>query len=334
MFSRESIGSAPTCSTFSPKKKRTQDELVEAQEARVRYAMLSSELQALPEEEKRMAALALARPAILLDNGKLKDPPENWAGVLKRYTAEIGASAGSTGLVINSDRTVGTGFIVAPGVMMTARHVIDAALHSPNAEASMPAKPSNLCLGSSAANCIASLELGDVLYPKEKEESRIALVELRGHDPDLQPPLSITDPPPAPNEVVGNYVYVIGYPFRVGPMPEDFVKRLLGQVDGQSRLMPGRVLAFGSVPGIESHGNTVFTTDISTTSGTGGGPLIDLKTGKVIGVSYAGVWKGERGKFAYAAPIPRAALDIINQRNRGAPEAQGSAPLPGKQPGN
>jgi Trypsin-like peptidase domain len=319
-----------------PENKRTKEELIEAQEARVLYAMSSSELHALPEEEKRMAALALARPAILLDNtGNPKDPPENWADMLKRRTAEIGAAALSTGLIIGSDgNAVATGFIVAPGVMMTARYVIDAALGPPNAEVSPPAKPPKLCLGPSKDNCTALLELGEVLYPKKNEESRLVLVELRGHDPDLQPPLSLADSLPASNEVVGSYVYMIGYLFHDRHTPEDFVKRLLGEAEGQRRLMPGRVLAFGNVARIESDGNTVFTTDISTTSGAGGGPLIDLKTGKVIGVSYADVWKGERGKFAYADPIPRAALDIISQRTRGALDSQGSPAPPGKQPGN
>ncbi|WP_298243935.1 trypsin-like peptidase domain-containing protein [uncultured Bradyrhizobium sp.] len=315
-----------------PEKKRTQDELIEAQEARVRYAMLSSELQGLPEQEKRMAALAIARPAILLDNGKLKDPPENWAGVLKRHIVEIGAAAGSTGLILDSvGNPTATGFIVAPGVMMTTSYVSNA-LRVSKTEPSKPAKPPTLCLGPSAANCAPSLELGDVIYPKETTDSPLVLIELHGHDQVLQPPLSVADPLPAPNDIIGSYVHVIGYPVRDPRMPEEFMKRLLGETDGKKRLMPGRVLAVGSSMSIYPVGDTtVLTTDISTTGGVGGGPLIDLKSGKVIGVAHSGSWKGDRGKFAYSVPIPRAVIDIINQRTRGTQDSQA---VPGKQSNN
>jgi Trypsin-like peptidase domain len=171
-----------------------------------------------------------------------------------------------------------------------------------------------------------------MIYPKERDESPLVLIELRGHDPVLQPPLSVADPLPGPNEVVGSYVYVIGYPVRDARMPDEFIKRLLGETDGQKRLMPGRVLAVGSSMSIYPVGNTtVLTTDISTSGGAGGGPLIDLKTGKVIGVAHSGFWKGDRGKFAYSVPIPRAALDIINQRTRGAQDAHGNPATSGKE---
>lgn len=61
-----------------PEKARTQSELVEAQEDRVRYAMLSPGLRELSGEEKRMAALALARPALLVDPKKPIAAPRNW----------------------------------------------------------------------------------------------------------------------------------------------------------------------------------------------------------------------------------------------------------------
>jgi hypothetical protein len=125
--------------------------------------MLNSELQGLPEQEKRMAALAIARPAILLDNGKLKDPPKNWSGVLKRRTVEIGAATDSTGLILDSaGNPTATGFIVAPGVMMTTWYVSQA-LRPRKAEPSTPTKSPRLCLGQSATNCGTSLDLGDDL---------------------------------------------------------------------------------------------------------------------------------------------------------------------------
>ncbi len=113
----------------------------------------------------------------------------------------------------------------------------------------------------------------------------------------------------------------------IGPMPSEFISRLLKDAPGKKRLMPGHVLALGPSPvgTPEFARHLVITTDISTTAGTGGSPLIELKSGRVIGVSYAGRSQGERGKFAYADPIPRAALDVIARRTRGEAEPDGAA---------
>lgn len=301
-----------------PEKARVQGELVEAQEDRVRFAMLNPRLAGLPEEEKRFAALALARPAILFEKDGLSQPPENWAGLLRRYTPEIQAAAAATGLIVDGDgKPWGSGFIVAPGLMMTARFVLDAARPRREKEEA-PARPLRLCLGISAT-CEAPLDIGDIIYTGEAAKSLVVLANLAGHDPLLNPPPPFSNPLPAANALIGRYAFVIGYPFRDARMPQQFVDRLLGTQAGSKRLMPGRVLAFGprrdvggSQPG--------FTTDISTSAGTGGGPLVDLTTGNVIGMSYAGAWQGERGKFAYAEVIPRAALDIIARRQRGEPD--------------
>jgi hypothetical protein len=317
-----------------PEAKRNSSEVVEAQEDRLRYAMLSSELKALPEETRRIVAFAMARPAIQLDEGVLKDMHENWAGLLKRRTAEIGSAAAATGLVLGAnDWPVGTGFIVGPGVMMTVGYVMDLARKAANGD-----KSPRLCLGSSAADCGNSLPTGAILYDGRQDNSDLVLVELKDHDPDLVPFLVIADPLPEPNTVVGHYAYVIGYPFQVDDTsePAEFTKRLLGETEvrkGRKRLMPGRILAFRRLmfpapPGtVETN---LFTSDLSATAGTAGGPLMDLETSKVIGVHSLGRWYPTRGMFSFAEPIRRGALDIINQRIRGdaAPQTGTAAGIP------
>lgn len=45
----------------------------------------------------------------------------------------------------------------------------------------------------------------------------------------------------------------------------------------------------------------VITSDLSTTAGTAGWPLVDLRTGEAIGLHFAGRWQGgDSGKFAHA----------------------------------
>jgi hypothetical protein len=52
-----------------PDSERKQNELIDAQEDRVRFAMLSPEIAKLDESEKRYVALAMARPAIPVEKG-------------------------------------------------------------------------------------------------------------------------------------------------------------------------------------------------------------------------------------------------------------------------
>jgi hypothetical protein len=316
--------------------------------------MLSPKLRDLPDEEKRLAALALARPAILIEDGRLSGSPVNWAILLRRHDTEIRSAATSIGLIVKGDGTpVSTGFVVAPGLMMTADYVLAEAgymlkrAHSGSltAEGKRPTDGLRLCLGPSKSSCAPSLTMGDIVYVGEAEGSKIALANLVNHDIVLHPPLLLAEPLPEANTLIGQYAFVIGYPFRdVHRMPPQFIERLLGNEDGRKRLMPGRILAFGQggPNGFGGHESghparpAVFTTDISTTGGTGGAPLVALTTGRVIGMSYAGRWKGERGKFAYAESIPKGAF-VIGRRLRGEPDQQkeptrGGASPKGKSP--
>jgi Trypsin-like peptidase domain len=312
-----------------PEGELRQGELVEAQEDRLRYAMLSPKLRGLPDEEKRLAALALARPAILIEDRGLSGEPENWATLLRRHDTEIRSAATSVGLIVRGDGTpVATGFVVAPGLTMTADYVLPEARRGPLAtEGKRPTDRLRLCLGPSKSSCSPSMTIGDIAYVGEAEGSRIALANLVAHDIVLHPPLPLAEPLPATNTLIGQYAFVIGYPFRDPRVPARFTELLLGKEDGCKRLMPGRILAFGQggrtgFVGLESGhpAPAVFTTDISTSAGTGGAPLVDLTTGRAIGMSFAGQWKGECGKFAYAESIPKGALDVIGRRLHGEPD--------------
>jgi hypothetical protein len=138
-----------------PEGERKPGELVEAQEDRLRYAMLSPRLRDLPEEEKRLAALALARPAIPIEDGRLSGVPDNWASPLLRRDSEIRSVASSVGLILGGDGAPrGTGFIVGPRLMMTYKFVLR---HSAGAL--------RLCLGPAAASCEPSFVMTDFSAP-------------------------------------------------------------------------------------------------------------------------------------------------------------------------
>jgi hypothetical protein len=297
-----------------PEAARSTGELVDGQEDRVRYAMLSEEFRELSPDVRRMAALAFARPALIIENDKILSPPDNWAGLLRRQEADIKAVSAATGIFTRAGQEPsGTGFIVAPGLVMTTKYVAEYARTRSKSE-----KDSlKFCLrGVDQDKC---LSVGATIYVGGSEDRKIALVEILNHDIAVDPYISFWQPLPTANELTGRYVYVMGFPYYDARMPPEFMDRLLGKIVGRKRLMPGRVLAVGQkTPGglIEEGlgAPPLITTDISTSGGAGGGPLVDLATGKVIAVSYAGVWQGEKGKFAYAQTPPKEALDLINKR--------------------
>jgi hypothetical protein len=132
-------------------------------------------------------------------------------------------------------------------------------------------------------------------------------------------------------------VYFVGYA-RVPPRgePAEFTQILLGGETGLKRLMPGRALGLGSsfLPGspmkLADGARRIVTSDISSGDGTAGGPLVEMSSGKLIGMHYGGIWKGERGKFAYAELLSEPVLKAISGSSSAAPAAAAASTPPGK----
>ena len=248
-----------------------------------------------------------------LGGGKLQDMRDNWAGLLNRHATDVAAAAAATGFISDGEGNPrGTGFLVARGVVMTVDFVLDIARRPLGAEMVEKVVPSRL--GERAEDCGTSLTIGKTLYDGKADGVHLVLAEVEDHDPILNPPLSVADKLPEPNAIIGRYAFVMGYPHIDLRMPPEFLKHLLDLKGGQKRLMPGRRSAFGNQvprepPRLRSSPRTS-----ARPAAPDAGPLVDLMTGKVIGMSYAGSWRGERGKFAYAEPIPAAALKLLTQR--------------------
>ena len=92
-------------------------------------------------------------------------------------------------------------------------------------------------------------------------------------------------------------------------MPTPFVEQLLGGRFLVKRMVPGRVVSLGPIDMGETTKENMkaapgvvraIQSDISSAPGLSGGPLVDLRTGEVVGMHYAGRWQEGKGKFAYA----------------------------------
>lgn len=300
-----------------PAAKKVSEDFAQAQDDRTRYSQL------INPGKNRFQVLAEARPAIEVENNAISGPvSETWNGALTPFTEKIRSAVRATGFGRlqkkgEANAWFFSGFAVAPGLIATVRFGVDV----PD-DATMPFSPDDsydaeFSFGEQTPNpgdaIPGACRILQVVYAAElvhavrlENGSHLALLRIEGHDTIRNPPLVIERSAERLSALPGRYAFVVGFPALDWRLPESFIDALLGKKGGVKRVMPGRILL------VEKEGQTIrrITTDISTTSGSAGGPLIDLETGRVLGLHHSGQWKDdESGKFAWAdliadIPIP------------------------------
>ncbi|MDP3747196.1 MAG: trypsin-like peptidase domain-containing protein [Phenylobacterium sp.] len=290
--------------------------LAESQNDRLTYAMLTDPtLKALPVADRRLRAFAIARPAILLEGDKLTDVRENWRSELTPNATAISRASASVGVLRSDDSYVATAFRIGKGLIVTVRFALIGG--SPPIGAETDRRPASgdpriagmsFCSTDDATTPCSeghSFPIKEVVYDGEKDGSYLAI--LRIDDSGPSPRLDFRDGEAADSALIDAYAYIIGYPTNSGGgVPPVVMNELIGDRPGRKRLLPGRTLGFETdvaVSGVPV--GAQLTTDINTAPGTAGAPLIDLATGRVIGVHIGGRWDEERGKFTYAEVVTK-----------------------------
>jgi hypothetical protein len=237
--------------------------------------------------------LFAARPAIQLAGGAFT-PPAGWEslgerrGDVARVAAAVGAVRGG------GSRSLSTGFLVAPGVLLAfaapGLEGLDAfdvprwvdfadapGVGEPGlAEGSgrdWPAKPSPLRFA-------VEKELG-TLYTGEVMGGGLTLLRLAGTSTagePLPPPLRLAAHPRGEQ---GTALYAVGYPMRDPRTPAEVLDYMLAERAGVKRLQPGYLLSV-------DHARGVFQHDCFTLPGNAGSPVVELATGRVMGVHLGG----------------------------------------------
>lgn len=108
----------------------------------------------------------------------------------------------------------------------------------------------------------------------------------------------------APEDLVGREVVVVGYPARDFRNDLDVQDRIFSKIYGVKRLQPGKVRPRQRVQSFETLVHAM-THDSSTLGGNSGSVLIDVETGEVVGLHFA----GEYLKANYAVPTFELARD-------------------------
>lgn len=242
----------------------------------------------LPDEHDGAEAIVLlqGRPAILVQEGRFFPPPANWS-VLEGARAAIEDNLKRVGRIEVTGHPefewLGTGFLVAPDVIMTNRHV---------AKEFCERARSRWSFGAGMTAHIDYVEEFGAVEGSEYEFTKVigvhdtidmALfkVELKSTTGAAAPaPLAIASKPPATAD--GHQVYTVGYPAWDGRRNDPgWMRKIFSDIFDVKRLQPGEIMRL-------LDGAPQFLHDCSTLGGNSGSAVFDLETHQVIGLHFQG----------------------------------------------
>ena len=228
--------------------------------------------------------LLFGRPALLVEDGHFRLPKPPWEK-LEEHRAAIESALRSVGRIElmghEEHDVVGTGFLVGDDIVATNRHVAKHFLVGPP---DWPFEP----------EIEARIDFNEEFLAGEPRE--FAIREVVGVSLDFDIALfrvaadgtaASTLPPPLPladkvGVAEGDDVYVIGFPLN-DPDPgtsAEALHRTFSDLDGFKRVQPGKVTGF-------DHERREIVHDCSTLHGNSGSCLIDLRSGRVVGITGA-----------------------------------------------
>lgn len=220
------------------------------------------------------------RPALLVQDGTFLPPPEEWQH-LAVYRAGIDHAIARTcrietegGIALD---WVGTGFVVAPDLVATNRHVVqEFASYDPNRgwrihDGIRVRADFRQEIGSTA---VADVPVTGIWGVHNRFD--IAILQMR---PGLCP-----SPIPAglANLAAQRDVVVIGYPAYDSRRNDAAVMdRIFRGIYNVKRVQPGRIM-------LRDTANYLLRHDSSTLGGNSGSPVIDVQSGRLIGIHFRG----------------------------------------------
>jgi hypothetical protein len=237
------------------------------------------------------------RPALLIQDGDFAEPPPEWAR-LAPHRARIREVIARSGRVEVAGHVeldwIGTASLVAPGTLMTNRHVAEEFCSRDGAGfAFRPHMTPRIDFRREHGRTSAlEFEISGVIGWHEDQDLALLRVEATSRDGRALPePLAIAAAEPP--DLFARDVYVVGYPAYDGRRNEpEPIRRIFMDLYNVKRLQPGRARGYSAMYKALEH-------DCSTLGGNSGSPVIDLETHQVIGLHFGGRF----GAANYAVPL-------------------------------
>lgn len=257
-----------------------------------------------------------ARPVLLIRGNRATTEflgPESqvWAGRIQSAQAMLDRVIPAVGRIevgnFEGATWLGTGWLVAPDIIVTNRHV---------ASEFGRRRPDRFVFrlginGFPITSRIDFLEeyqrtesleytVVSILWMAPAEAPDVAFLQAtrQGNQRPLPAPIALAD-----TVAADEFIATIGYPARDPRVPDqDLVRRIFGDVYEKKRLAPGMVLEVGA---------DELTHDCSTLGGNSGSALISLQTGEAVGLHFSGLFLS--ANFAVTAPKVRELLRRVQQ---------------------
>lgn len=248
------------------------------------------------------------RPVVFIRDGAFDDLGDPWTHVNKNSVrSKVQPTFPAIGRVElpNSLRIPygGTGFVVGPGLLMTNRHVAELFANGLGSRglvyrAGDAAVNFRRHHGDDEDDRTAYLEVEKVLMIHPYWD--MALLSVGG----LAGVKPLTLAVESPDDLVGREVAAVGYPARDERSDLTVQDRIFQRVYGVKRFQPGKIRPRDAIRSFETKVKAM-THDSSTLGGNSGSAIVDLTTGRVIGLHFAGVYL----KANYAVPAYELARD-------------------------
>ncbi len=248
------------------------------------------------------------RPVLFIQQNRVAEPKsELWRGKIEAARARLEAVLPSIGRIEvhnhPSRQLLGTGWLVAPDVLVTCRHVAvefgrrsDSGFvfkHNPAGETMRACIDFRAEYDQPGENVF---QVCEILHIEEDDDvspdiAFLRVASLGEEGQGLPLPVSLSSVDPEPDRTVG----IIGCAIRDGGCnDEDVMERVFQNTYNVKRLHPGEVITVGE---------SVFNHDCTTLGGNSGSPVIDFATGEAVGIHFAGSF--ERENYAVKASIIR-----------------------------
>lgn len=248
------------------------------------------------------------RPVVDIVDDEFQTPPKPWTHLgtkrVRKLVNQVIPCVGRVEVPTHPTRPyAGTGFVVGDGILMTNRHVAEVfalglgqkrldfqAGQSASLDFRREIKPSDPVL----------LDVVEVLMIHPHFDMALLRVEgLSKHQVPLK--LDVSDP----SDLIENDVVVIGYPAQDLRNDQELQNQVFRGAYNVKRLQPGKLRSTERLK--DFYGNLVdtITHDCSTLGGNSGSAVIDIATGNVVALHFAGKYL----KANYAIPIHELARD-------------------------
>lgn len=230
------------------------------------------------------------RPSLLVRDNTFEIPASDvWKNRLLPFKSSIDRAILSVGRVELTNHQMswaGTAWVVAPGVVVTNRHVASLFAQKRGESFTFRSNPLGTAFGARVDFKEEYLQLNSreievekIIYVSDFDDQYpdLAFMKLKNSDSfPLPPPLPLYDG----NISNGQTIVVIGYPAYDDRNNASDMARIFGDVYGVKRLAPGEVR--------DVFAGDVFTHDATTLGGNSGSLVFDVASGQALGLHYAG----------------------------------------------